>query len=199
MCRMLERRNPYCSQPRMRSEPYSLPAPGEWNEAADVAAWAECCMAAVGLSDWCFGWDRAVKRLGCCHYTKRRITLSRYYVEAYLVKDAEMVRRTILHELAHALAMVHHRAAGHDRVWKHFCRLLGLAGEKASCRCDDFAPAGYRPRRTRYVLCHRETGEVFHRYACRPRMSAARLACTYIVGRKDETLGKLVIHRVNDE
>lgn len=178
----------------MRTEPYNLPEPGEWKEAADVAAWAEHCLASVGLSGWCFGWDRAVKRLGCCHYTKRRVTLSLYYVEAYLEKDAEMVRRTILHELAHALAMVHHRAAGHGRVWKHFCRLLGVEGEKASCRCDDFAPEGYRPRRTRYVLCHCETGEVFHRYVNRPRLSAARLARTYIRGRKDETLGKLVIN-----
>ncbi len=193
------RRKLYCLLLRMRSEPYSLPETGEWNDAADVAAWAESCLATVGLSDWSFGWDRAVKRLGCCHYTKRRITLSRYYVEVYLEKDAEMVRRTILHELAHALAMVHHRAAGHGRVWKHFCCLLGLVGEKACCRCDDFAPAGYQPRRTRYVLCHRETGEVFHRYVSCPRLSVARLARTYIRGRKDETLGKLVILSVNDE
>ncbi len=193
------RRKLYCLLLRMRSEPYILPTPGAWNDAADVAAWVERCLVAVGLFGWCFGWDRAVKRLGCCHYTKRRITLSRYYVGAYLAKDAEMVRRTILHELAHALAMVHHRAAGHGRVWKHFCGLLGLEGEKASCRCDDFAPAGYRPRRTRYVLCHRETGEVFHRYVSRPRLSVARLARTYIRGRKDETLGKLVILSVNDE
>ena len=172
-----------------------LPEAGSWREPAEVAAYAEHCLEASGLVGWSFGWDRAVRRLGCCSYAKKCITLSRHYVAMYLERDPDMVRRTILHELAHALAMTHHRARGHGRVWQYYCAALGIAGEKASCKCDDFTPAHYRPRRTLYVLCHRETGEIFHRYKGTPRTSAQRVARMYITGRKEETLGKLRIRR----
>ncbi|MDO5463847.1 MAG: SprT-like domain-containing protein [Akkermansia sp.] len=183
----------------MRHEPYTLPPAGEWTQPADVAVWAELCLAALDLTGWSFGWDRAVRRLGCCSYGKRRITLSRHYVAAYLEKDATMVRRTVLHELAHALAMVQHRERGHGRVWRLYCNLLGIAGEKASCKCDDFAPPGHKRRSVCYELCHRDTGEVFRQYRGKPRLTAGRLAHMYIVGRRDETLGKLMLRRVSSQ
>lgn len=179
----------------MRTDPYELPPTGEWHTAEDVALWAANCMVALLPAGWSFGWDRAVRRLGCCHFAKKRITLSRHFVAAYLGKDVDLVRRTILHELAHALVMVHHRSSGHGRMWLHYCGLLGIAGERPSCRCDDFAPpSAVRP--VRYVLCHRETGEVFRRYRTRPRMSPHRLAHCFVCGRRDETLGKLVIREL---
>lgn len=180
----------------MRSEPYTLPEPGVWHEAGDVTGYAETCLAAVGLEGWSFGWDRAVRRLGCCRYDRRLITLSRHYVAVYLERDAEMIRRTILHEVAHALAMVQHGATGHGRVWQHYCRLLGIGGEKASCRCDDFTPPHYSQRQVRYVLCHAGTGEIFRCYTRRPRLTASRLAYMYITGRREETLGQLVLREV---
>lgn len=176
----------------MRTEPYTLPPVGEWSGADDVAAWGQACVAALLPVGWSFGWDRAVRRLGCCHFGQRRITLSRYFVAAYLEKDADLVRRTVLHELAHALVMVEHRKSGHGRLWQHYCALLGIAGERSVCRCDDFAPVGYG-RTVRYVLCHCETGEVYRSYRRRPRLSARRLAQCYIRGRREETLGKLVV------
>ena len=177
----------------MRIEPYMLPPVGEWRCADDVAAWVTACLAELlPAAGWTFGWDRAVRRLGCCHFGQRRVTLSRHFVAAYLVKDVGLVRRTVLHELAHALVMEHHRKSGHGRLWQHYCSLLGIPGERACCRCDDFAPSGVE-RPVRYVLCHGETGEVFRRYKVRPRMSARRLAECYIRGRREETLGKLVV------
>lgn len=175
-----------------------LPSAGKWAEPADVEAWALACLIALGLSDWSFGWDRAVRRLGCCSYTRRRITLSRHYVAAYLLKNADMVRRTVLHELAHALTMVRHHKSGHGRLWQQYCTLLGIAGEQASCKCDDFTPAHYRARKIRYVLCHRQTGEIFRRYTVKPRKNARSLARTYIVGRKEETLGQLILRCVDE-
>lgn len=183
----------------MRNEPYTLPPAGEWTQPADVAAWAELCLAALGLTGWSFGWDRAVRRLGCCSYGKRRITLSRHYVAAYLEKDATMVRRTVLHELAHALAMVKHRERGHGRVWRYYCNLLGIEGEKASCKCDDFAPPSHKQRSVCYELCHRDTGEVFRQYRGKPRLTAGRLAHMYIVGQREETLGKLMLRQVSSQ
>ena len=43
------------------------------------------------------------------------------------------------------------------------------------------------------ALCHAETGEVFYRYQRRPRFTSRKLSQTYIVVRKDETLGMLTI------
>ncbi len=183
----------------MRNEPYILPPTGAWTLPEDVAAWAELCIATLELQGWCFGWDRAVRRLGCCHYGKRRVTLSRHYVAAYLAKDVDMIRRTVLHELAHALAMVLHRERGHGRVWRHYCNLLGIGGETASCKCDDFAPPNKKRRPVCYELCHRDTGEVFRQYRGKPRLTSARLAHMYIVGRREETLGKLVVRPVKPQ
>lgn len=174
----------------------ALPEAGTWHEPADLAAYAEQCLAVLGLGGWRFCWDRAVRRLGCCNYAKKQISLSRHYVAAYLLQEPDMVRRTLLHELAHALAMTHHRARAHGRIWQYYCAALGIAGERATCKCGDFTPPHYRPRRTRYVLCHCETGEIFRRYTNRPRTALHKVPHLYIVGRKAETLGKLCFRRV---
>lgn len=166
----------------------------------DVEAFARQCLAEWGLKNWSFAWDRAVRRLGCCYGGQRRITLSRYFAEYYLPKEPEKVQVTILHEVAHALAMENHRETGHGSMWRYYCAELGIPGEKATCRCEDFAPPHLRKAdKTRYVLCHRETGEVYRRYSRRPRKSPAVLARTYIRGKKAETLGKLEIRELPQE
>lgn len=150
-------------------------------------------MEAAGLTNWRFGWDRAVRRLGCCHYAKRRITLSRHFVARFLQEAPQLICHTLLHEIAHALAYIHCKETGHGRFWKQYCAQLGIPNEKARCKCPDFAPQ-HRPTPTyRYALCHAETGEVFRYYTRRPRLTPAKLAHTYIVGRKQETYGRLCI------
>lgn len=179
-------------------EVIELPQVGEWSRPEDVEAYAVACIEAVKLRGWCFVWDRAVRRLGCCDARKRQISLSRYFVEYYLPRDCEKIRRTILHEVAHGLAVMHHRELGHCGWWAFYCHLLGIPGEKARCKCDDFAPASKR-RASGYVLCHRDTGEVFRRYRSKPRRSPEALARVYIRGRKEETLGKLVVRKEETE
>ena len=51
--------------------------------------------------EWSFGFDRSKVRFGKCDYGKKRISLSRHLVEA---NGIAVVRETILHEIAHALA-----------------------------------------------------------------------------------------------
>ncbi len=178
-----------------------LACPGNdvWATLNDVSGFAARCLDVLELQGWCFCWDRAVRRLGCCSFAKRRISLSRYFAEMYLVKSPELVWRTLMHELAHALAMSRYRQSGHGRVWQYYCGLLGIPGERASCRCDDFTPEHFKQRRVRYVLCHRESGEIFRYYKGKPRTSLRRLKQMYIVGRREDTLGKLMICPVNDE
>ena len=68
---------------------------------------------------WRFDWDNGKRRLGACHYSKKRITMSRYLVAN--CNDAE-IRETLLHEIAHALTPGHH----HDGVWR--AKLIEMGG-----------------------------------------------------------------------
>lgn len=159
---------------------------------AEVEAYAAACLAQLGLKGWHFGWDKTVRRLGCCKIQQQRISLSCYYAEAYATKDPEQVWRTLLHELAHALTWHYHRTRGHGTLWKHFCAALGIPGERACVRGIEFASPRKQPE-ARFCLCHSETGEVFRTYKRSPRRNAASLQHCYIPGRKAETLGKICI------
>ena len=158
----------------------------------EVEAYAGHCLAHLHLQDWHFGWDKTGRRLGCCKMQQRRISLSRYYAEAYAGKDAAQLWRTLLHELAHALAWVHHGARGHGPVWKRYCAALGIPGERACTREVEFT-SPRPPQPAKFSLCHRETGEVYRTYTRKPRISAHRLRHCYIPGRKADTLGQLTI------
>ncbi len=173
----------------------SLPPAATWQHPNDVAAYAEDCFAQLGLEEWTFHWDRAIRRMGCCWPTQRRISLSRYYAAACLPEHPEALRRTLLHELAHALAWVHQRRTGHGAAWQHWCAQLGIPGERATTRVADFTPP-HLQRTVRYVLCHQTTGEIFRQYRSMPRRSDAQLRRCYISGRREETLGQLIIRKL---
>lgn len=157
---------------------------------AEVEQYAATCLTHLHLHNWHFGWDKTTRRLGCCKMQQRRISLSRYYAEAYASKDPEQLWRTLLHELAHALAWQYHHSTGHGAIWKRYCAALGIPDERASTRNIEFDA----PRRApRFILCHQETEEIYRTYTRRPSISAAALRNCYIPGRKNETLGKLTI------
>ena len=61
------------------------------------------------------------RRLGICKYHTKMITLSKEFVEK---AQEDMVKDTILHEIAHALTKGHH----HDQVWKAKCVEIGGNG-----------------------------------------------------------------------
>ncbi len=174
-----------------------------WSQPEQVAQQAQLYLDRLGLSAWHFAWDRALRRLGSCDGSRRRITLSSAFVAHYLAQPAEaqqLIDRVLRHELAHALACEHHRARGHGAVWKHYCAELGIAGERACTRCDDFVQSHptkqsvrARGRAPRYALIVRGTGEVIRHYVNRPRRSAEQWASCYVPGRREETLGKLML------
>ncbi len=171
---------------------YALPPCPPLNSPDFPAKWAEGCFAALGLSGWSYGTDRATRRLGCCRLNKKQITLSRYFLEYYLPRNPELVRRTLLHELAHALAWERRRTQGHGKIWQYYCAALGIPDERASTRCENFAPT-VPPRPARYALVHDSTDEVFRTYTFRPRRTAEQLRQCYIPGRKEDTLGHLCL------
>jgi predicted SprT family Zn-dependent metalloprotease len=72
-----------------------------------------------GQGTWTLVFDHAKRRLGQCDYQVREIHLSKPLV---LANEEHIIRNTILHEIAHALAGC---AVGHGPEWKRVCVAIG--------------------------------------------------------------------------
>lgn len=77
-----------------------------------------------------FRWSSARKRFGSCAYSKMH---GRYYGFRIAISKPlamnntwEVVRKTVVHEIAHANTAGHH----HDEVWRAECIRLGGDGER---------------------------------------------------------------------
>ena len=143
-----------------------------------------------GLSDWTIKEDRSVRRLGQCRYMEKEIGLSKAYIRVMLerCKPLDLIV-TFLHEVAHVKAGPW---AGHGPIWRKWCTALGIDGEPAVKRFKEGEAIAATVARFRLV--HRDTGEVFKNYVHKPRRTDfSRL---YIIGRKKETLGKLIVEEV---
>lgn len=79
-----------------------------------------------GLKGWQFEFDNAKRRLGCCKYRKKTISVSLPLIESGNVSD-EMIKNTILHEIAHALVGPSH---GHNKVWRRKALEIGCDGDR---------------------------------------------------------------------
>ena len=84
-----------------------------------------------GLFDklWHFDFEDCKRSLGRCHYNRKKITLSEWYVELNEEKDVE---DTILHEIAHALSFTRYgrEGKGHGRLWKKVCVEIGAMPQR---------------------------------------------------------------------
>lgn len=72
---------------------------------------------------YAFKFDNATRRFGMCDHTAKTISLSRKLVE---LNNWDIVRLTILHEVAHAIVGHKH---GHDDIWKSKCLEIGGDGK----------------------------------------------------------------------
>lgn len=133
-------------------------------------------MAQYGLSDWEFGFDGARRRLGACWPRRRRITLSRHFVE---LNEQRIVRDVILHEVAHALTP----GDGHGPRFKRKARELGC-NASACISGSEFnaAPA-------RFILECPHCGRTWPRY----RRPSTDLACRTCLGARREAVRPLVV------
>ena len=93
---------------------------------AQVRRLARELLVAHGLADWHFGFNRRKTAMGLCLFDSRTILLSVYFVQ---LNDDEVIRDTLLHEIAHALVGPGH---GHDDVWKRKCLEIGAKPERLS-------------------------------------------------------------------
>ena len=93
----------------------------------EVQKVARGLMDAYGLKHWTFAFDEA-GRYGQCNYDKERITLTYGHVER---DDSWEVIKTILHEIAHALANKElreknsWRETSHGPTWQRIARRIG--------------------------------------------------------------------------
>lgn len=76
------------------------------------------------MEKWVLQLGRAKRRLGCCHYNKKIIEISKDYLMA---GSEEQIANTITHEIAHALLPP---SAGHNSEWKRLHQKLGGNGER---------------------------------------------------------------------
>jgi predicted SprT family Zn-dependent metalloprotease len=76
------------------------------------------------LHEWEFVFDRSKRRFGACNISRKKILLSR---ELTLLNSAEVVRDTLLHEIAHALAPAD---AHHGPVWRKIALEIGCNGQR---------------------------------------------------------------------
>jgi predicted SprT family Zn-dependent metalloprotease len=127
------------------------------NDLSAIASEARGLMNAHGLGHWVFQWDRAVRRMGCCNYRKRTISVSEVLAQRTPLSE---VRDTILHEIAHAIAGPQ---AGHGLAWRSVALRIGCNGK----RCYDASAVEPVPGKWQAVCggC----GKVFHKH----RMTAA--------------------------
>ncbi len=133
------------------------------NSPRTVQLYVEDTLAAFGLVGWRMGWDNAKRRCGCCDYKGRQVRLSRHYVRMNTPAD---VRRTTLHEVAHALVGPGH---GHKLTWRCMAMALGIPADRcngratmpkgqwtATCGCQGVVHTMHRrPKRLEGWRCRR--------------------------------------------
>jgi predicted SprT family Zn-dependent metalloprotease len=73
---------------------------------------------------WRFEFDNSRRRAGVCKFGRRIIGLSKYLLPHM---NSEMIKNTILHEIAHALVGPEH---GHDWVWQQKAIEIGCDGKR---------------------------------------------------------------------
>ncbi|MGV9181964.1 SprT-like domain-containing protein [Arcanobacterium canis] len=120
-------------------------------ETAHAQELAHSLIAAHGLTDWGFAFDRAKRRAGATHYAAKKITISQALVELYTPQE---VRAVILHEIAHALVGPGH---AHDKVWQRTCLTIGGDGRtrlpvnspEPQAPWQGVCPAGHNTQRYR--------------------------------------------------
>lgn len=132
---------------------------------ADAQNMARTLMNEHGLERVSFGFDNCRTRMGVAHFLGgvcHLIELSGPLVE---LNAADLVRNTILHEIAHAKAGVH---AGHGYEWKRVAQAIGCTGDRC-CPPDVVKVPG------KYIAKCPGCGDVRHAYRLPKRNG--RFAC----------------------
>lgn len=145
----------------------------DWDDARRLAA---ALLREHGLADsgWKFETSRGLNTLGHCCWSSRTIRLSLHFIR---MNEATLVRETLLHEIAHALAGP---GTGHGPAWKRQARRLGIPATATTTRA--------RMPRGRWELVCGLCGQVL---TARPRHRRSSLARRYHVECGEASVGRL--------
>jgi len=87
---------------------------------------------------WTHGFDNAKKRFGVCKKIRKHISISKYLAH---LNSEEEVRDTVLHEIAHALAIERGQDDNHGPRWKSIAREIGCRAER--CHSAETVPGRF--------------------------------------------------------
>jgi len=129
-------------------------------------------------------WGDRKCALGVCKFGKKEIHISKHFFGSPI----EIMKDTLRHEIAHALAWKYDKNMSHDTVWKKWAVKLG-ANPKSCTKAGvpDTSKASY-------ALRHKDTKEVYQYFYKKPAQRRfATVKYTHIRGKKAHTFGKLEI------
>ena len=110
-----------------------------------------------------FEWDNATRRFGSCRYSFNRYTGEYFNFRitiSYPLASRntwEVVKQTVIHEIAHARTAGH----GHDAVWKRECIRLGGNGKR--CYTSESEGGAVKTVPTKYIGVCPCCGQTFPR------------------------------------
>lgn len=133
-----------------------------------------------------FGWCNHVKAAGICDYQNRTIWLSR---PVTLLNTEEMVRNTILHEIAHALTP----GDGHGHQWKAACVRIGANPSRLLYE-DGVKVIAPPPKFQLFAECCGTSGKVWYKKPRRLDYSGA-----YCVKCGPVSTGQIFIYSLNEK
>jgi predicted SprT family Zn-dependent metalloprotease len=133
-------------------------------------SFAQDLIGEYGLQGWRVELDNAMRRFGCCHHTRKTISLSRRLVE---LNSQTEVLDTILHEIAHAIAGPQ---AGHGREWQRVARSIGCSGDRCYSLARTVQPS------PRFILECGYCGRKVPRIRAPRRKTACGTCCARFAG-----------------
>ena len=74
------------------------------------------------LQKWKISFDNAKRRAGICKISSKVISISRSHIQN---NEIEVIKDTILHEFAHAIAYELYKESGHGHQWKRVAKEIG--------------------------------------------------------------------------
>lgn len=151
-----------------------------------------------------FFWDESRKHLGFCSTRRDRSSLkilSTIYISyPYAVQNTwELVRKTVLHEIAHAIRPWHN----HDDLWQYTCISIGGDGMKYAS-LKEALPAKYMavcPVCGRHLFSHSKTGRATYHVKCgiESRLIWGINPDALLIKNKELLMYKVGLVRANDQ
>lgn len=105
----------------------------------NIKVWTKSVLNECGVRRWNVKYDDNDKYLGLTDFENKSIIFSKYWVTYFLEKNnQEEIKRLILHEIAHVLTIMQDPFTTrlHGKLWKGYCKLLGIPNEKAKYYLD---------------------------------------------------------------